>query len=81
MGPFGLHNGTFDKDVINLPVIITTLSLGVEIGIETSVNYKDCAICGESVGLLRRFLVLRWRWMWWIGFDFDLGWYCLAWGM
>jgi hypothetical protein len=55
--------------MINLPVIITTLSLGVEIGIGTSVNCKDCAMCGESVSLLRRFLVLRWRW---IGFDFDL---------
>jgi hypothetical protein len=70
VGPFGLCNGTFDGDVINLPVIITTLSLDVEVGIGTSCNYKDCAVCGESVSFLWRFLDLRWRW--WIGFGFDL---------
>jgi hypothetical protein len=38
VGPFGLCNGTFNNDVIDLAVIITTLSLGVEIGIGTSGN-------------------------------------------
>jgi hypothetical protein len=70
VGPFGLCNGTFDGDMINLPIIIMMLSLGVDIGIGTSNNCKDCAVCGESVCLLRRFLDLRWRW--WIGFGFDL---------
>jgi hypothetical protein len=70
VGPFGLCNGTFNGDVINLPVIIMTLSLGFEIGILTSDNCMDCALCGESVGLLWRFLDLRWRWRWWIGFSF-----------
>jgi hypothetical protein len=62
MGPFGLCIGTFDDDVINLPVRITTLSIGVKIGIGTSNNCKDCAVCGQNVGLLWRFLDLRWRW-------------------
>jgi hypothetical protein len=52
VGPFGLCNRTFDGDVTNLPVINMTLSLGVEIGIRTSGNCKDCALCGESIGLL-----------------------------
>jgi hypothetical protein len=62
VGPFGLCNGTFDDDVINLPIIIMTLSLGVEVDVRTSGNCKDCAVCGKSAGLLLRFLDLRWRW-------------------
>jgi hypothetical protein len=68
--PFGLRNGTFNGDVINLSVIIMTLSLGVEVSVGTSGNYKDCVMCGKSVILLQRFLDLRWRW--WIGFGFNL---------
>jgi hypothetical protein len=66
---FDLCNGTFDDNVIDLPVIITTLSFSVEIGIATSDNCENCAMCGETVGILRRFLDLRWKW---IGFSFDL---------
>jgi hypothetical protein len=69
-GSFGLCNGTFDDDMINLPVIITMMSLGVEVGIGISCNCMDCAMCGESISLLRSFLDLRWRW--WIGFGLDL---------
>jgi hypothetical protein len=65
-----LCNRTFDGDVINLPIIITALSLGVEVSVGTSGNSKDGAMSGESIGLLQRFLDLRWRW--WIGFGFDL---------
>jgi hypothetical protein len=65
VGPFGLCNGTFTGDVINLPIIITALSLGVKIRIGTSDNCEDCVVCGENIGLL-------WRWWWWIGFGFDL---------
>jgi hypothetical protein len=72
VGPFGLCHGTFDGDVINLPIIMMTLSLGVKVGIGTSSNCKDCTICAESINLLWRFLDLRWRWRWWIGFGFDL---------
>jgi hypothetical protein len=60
--PFGFSNGTFDGNVIDLPVIITMLSLGVEVGIGASGNCDDCAMGGEGVSLLRRFLDLRWRW-------------------
>jgi hypothetical protein len=65
-----LCNGTFDDNMINLPIIIMMMSLGVEVGVGTYGNYKDCAVCGESVSLLWRFLDLRWTW--WIGFGFDL---------
>jgi hypothetical protein len=58
VGPFGLCIGTFHGDVINLPIIIMMLSLGVEISIVTISNCKDCAVCGESIRLLQRFLDL-----------------------
>jgi hypothetical protein len=62
VGPFGLGDRTFDDDVIDLPVVITALSLGIEVGIGTFGNCEDCAVGGESVGLLWRFLDFRWRW-------------------
>jgi hypothetical protein len=61
VGLFGLSNGTFNSDVIDLPVKITMLSLGVEVGVGTSGNCDDCAMGREGAGLLRRFLYLRWR--------------------
>jgi hypothetical protein len=85
VGLFGLGNGTFDSDMIDLHVIIMTLSLGVKVNIGTSGNCEDCAMGGEGVGLLRRFLVLRWRRRWWIDFGFDLRvdivwhWVCNLW--
>jgi hypothetical protein len=60
--PFSLSNRTFDSDVIDLPVIIVALSLGVKINIGASGNCEDCAMGGEDVSLLWRFLDLRWRW-------------------
>jgi hypothetical protein len=70
VGPFGLCNGTFDDDVINLLIIIMMLFLSVEVSVRTSSYCKNCVVCRESVGLLQRFLDLRWRS--WIGFGFDL---------
>jgi hypothetical protein len=58
--------------VINLPVIITTMSFGVEVGVGTSGDCTNCDVCGESIGLLQRFLDLRWRWRWLSGFGFDM---------
>jgi hypothetical protein len=52
MRQFGLGNGAFDNYMIDLPVIVSTLSLGVEIGIGTSSNCEDCALGGEGVRLL-----------------------------
>jgi hypothetical protein len=72
VGLFGLSNRTFNSDVIDLPVKITMLSLGVEVGVGTSGNCDDCAMGGEGAGLLRRFLDLRWRCRRWVGFSFDL---------
>jgi hypothetical protein len=58
--------------MINLPIIVYVLSLGVKIGVGTFGDCKDCAMGGEGVGLLQRFLDL-WR-GWWrgIGFNLDL---------
>jgi hypothetical protein len=63
VGPFGLGNGTFDSDMIDLSVIVMVLSLGVEIGVGTSSNCKDCTVVGESFRLLWRFLDL-WQGWW-----------------
>jgi hypothetical protein len=53
--PFSLSNRTFDSDVIDLPVIIVALSLGVKINIGASVIVrivpwvgKVSACCGDS---------------------------------
>jgi hypothetical protein len=70
MRPFCLGDRTFNDDVINLPVVITTLSLGIEVGFGTSSNCEDCAMGGVSISLLWMLLDLRWRW--WVGFSFDL---------
>jgi hypothetical protein len=62
MGPFGLVNGAFDIYMIDLPVIVSVLSLGIKIDVGTPVNCEDCVVGGESVGLLRRLLDLWRRW-------------------
>jgi hypothetical protein len=66
--PFGLGNWAFDTYMINLSIVISTLSLDVEISVGTSDNCEDYIMGGESFGLLRRFLDL-WRW---IGLGLDL---------
>jgi hypothetical protein len=71
--PFGLSKGTFNNDVIDLPVIVVALSLGVKVSVRISDNCEDCAVGRKGVGLLHRFLDLGWRWRWWVGFGFDLG--------
>jgi hypothetical protein len=65
-----MGNRSLNNDMIDLPVIIMALSLGVKISVATSGNCEDCVMGGEIVGLLWRFLDLRWRW--WVGFSFDL---------
>jgi hypothetical protein len=78
MGPFGLGNGAFDSCMIDLSVIVSTLSLGIEIGVGASGNYEDCAIGGEGIELLWR----RWQR---VGFGLDLRigvvwhWVCKLW--
>jgi hypothetical protein len=70
--PFDLGNGTFDSNVIDLSVIVSALSLGIKIGVGASGDYEDRAMGGEGIGLLRRFLDLRWRLRRWVSFGFDL---------
>jgi hypothetical protein len=59
--------------VIYVSEIVSALPLGVEIGVGTSDNHKDCAMGWESFTLLLVFLILWQRLWWWIGFDFYLG--------
>jgi hypothetical protein len=61
VGPFDLADRAFDSNVIDLPVIVSALSLGIKIGVRTSGDCEDCVVGGEGVGLLQRFLDLRLR--------------------
>jgi hypothetical protein len=72
MRPFGLGNETFDNDMIDLPVVVLALSLGIEISIRTSGDCEDCVMGGEGVDLLQRLLDLGWRLRRWVGLSFDL---------
>jgi hypothetical protein len=54
MGPFGLGDGTFNGNVIDLSVIVSPLPLGVKIGVRAFGDCKDCAMGGEAIDLLRR---------------------------
>jgi hypothetical protein len=44
---FGLGNGTFDSDMIDLCIIVSPLPLGVKIGVGASSNCEDCAMGGN----------------------------------
>jgi hypothetical protein len=59
--------------MIYFSVIISLLSLCVEIGVGAPSDCKDCAVRWESFDLLLGLLDLWWRWRWWVGFSFDLG--------
>jgi hypothetical protein len=72
LGSFGLVDGAFDNYMIDLPIIVCVLSLGIEICVRTSGDCKDCAMGGESVRLLQRVLDLWWRWWRRVGFGLDL---------
>jgi hypothetical protein len=58
VGPLCLCNGAFDSYVIYLSVIVSVLPLGVEIGVGTSGDHKDCARGWKSFALLLVFLIL-----------------------
>jgi hypothetical protein len=85
VGPFDLADRAFDSNVIDLPVIVLALSLGIKIAVRTSGDCEDCVVGGERVGLLQRFLNLRLRLIQWVSFSFDLGigivwrWVCDLW--
>jgi hypothetical protein len=61
MGPFGLGNGTFHNNMIDLPMVVSVLSLGIKISVVTFGDCQDCDVGGEGVGLLWRLLDLRQR--------------------
>jgi hypothetical protein len=79
MRPLCLCNGAFDGYVIYFSVIVSAQPLGVEVGIETSGNCKDCAMSWEGFCLLLGFLSLWQRSWWWIGFIFYLRVIVLPW--
>jgi hypothetical protein len=58
--------------MIDLPIVISRLSLGVEVGIGTPGDCEDCAMGGEGIRLLWVILNLWQRWRWSVGFGFDL---------
>jgi hypothetical protein len=54
MGPFGLGDGVFDDNVIDLSVIVSSLPLVTKIGVGASGNGENYSVGGEVVGLLWR---------------------------
>jgi hypothetical protein len=67
-----LSDGAFNRYMVYFLVVISTLSLGVKVDVETSGDCEDCTVGGEGIILLMRFLNLWWRWRQWIGFSFNL---------
>jgi hypothetical protein len=49
MRPFGLCDGAFDNNMVDLFVIVSSLPLGVKIGVGSSGDHEDCVVGGESV--------------------------------
>jgi hypothetical protein len=50
-----LDDGSFNNDMIDLLVIVSSLPLVVEIGVGDPGYCKDCAVGGKGVGLSWRF--------------------------
>jgi hypothetical protein len=61
--PFSLCDGAFDNNMVDLFVIVSSLPLGVKIGVGSSGDHEDCAVGGESVCLWWRLTGLWWRWI------------------
>jgi hypothetical protein len=76
--PLCLCNGAFDGYMVYLSIIVLALSLGLEIGVGTSSNCKECAMGWECFTLSMRFLILWRRLWWWIDFIFLFEGYCFA---
>jgi hypothetical protein len=72
VGSLGLGCGAFHSDVVDLPVIVLTLSLGIEIDVGTSGDCHDCAVGGEGIGFLWNLFNLCRRWWRRVGFSFNL---------
>jgi hypothetical protein len=80
IGPFSLSYRALNGDMVDLSIIVSSLSLGIKIDIGVFGNCGDCTMGGESVELLWRFPSRRWRW--WVGFCLDLrigvGWHWIC---
>jgi hypothetical protein len=50
VGPFGLHDGTFDRYMVYLPIVISALPFSVKVCIRTSHGCEDCG--GDGINLL-----------------------------
>jgi hypothetical protein len=69
----GLHDWAFDPYMINLAIVILRLPLVLETEVGASGDGVYSSECWKIGGLLRRLLVLRWRWGWvvWLYFWLD----------
>jgi hypothetical protein len=85
VGSFGLGHWAFNNYMINLSIVISALSLGVEIDVGTSGNCADCVVGGEGFRLVWWFFDLWRRWWRWVDLSLDLGigivwhWVCDLW--
>jgi hypothetical protein len=46
MGPFGFGDGTFDSNMIDLPIVVSALSLCVKGSVGTFGDFEDCLALG-----------------------------------
>jgi hypothetical protein len=53
MGPFGSGDGTFNRHMIDLSIVVSSLSLIVKVSVVASDDSEDCAVGGKVVSLLR----------------------------
>jgi hypothetical protein len=58
MGPFGLGDGAFNDNVIDLSVIVSLLVFVIKISVGASGNCENCVMGEKVVGLLRRLMDL-----------------------
>jgi hypothetical protein len=58
---------TFNDHMIDLAVIVSSLSFVFEIGVRASSDGVYCAMGREIVALVRRLTCLQWGWQWQIG--------------
>jgi hypothetical protein len=58
MGPFGLGDGAFNNNVIDLSVIVSLLLFVIKISVGASGNCENCVMREKVVGLLRSLMDL-----------------------
>jgi hypothetical protein len=58
VGPFGLGDGPLNGNMIDLPIIVSLLPLGIEISVGASSDCEDCVVSRKTVSLLWRLVDL-----------------------